>query len=376
MNTFSKSADLIATAISDVETQGVMEVPLDQVLFHSPAHIEIAGLTDKIEGKVIKSFFKSLHLDGKFNEYYDKAFGREDWAALISRLRDKSESPVFHARLENDVVTHIRVKRDGGVQNSKFLEMLLDLDKDFHFDLKYFSVNPQTGIFSGELLIPESHKEIILGDLWNHGISFFNDPGAIEHTKVLTLLNRLVCTNGATVPIRKGVIYAGKDQPSMIDYRKIIHNAISRFSIEQSLVEPLHILKNANASIGELLYYTRLLEQLQDGVFDPLIQTLIRYDYLSELYGVASLDQSKRWKSTADSGYNAYDLLNLLTWVGSHDRIHCGGHDISYTLTESEKMQLQITAGKLLFRTPDLIDVARKSAEFDPKYQLNLAMLN
>jgi hypothetical protein len=70
-----------------------------------------------------------------------------------------------------------------------------------------------------------------------------------------------------------------------------------------------------------------------------------------QAYGVNLDEKSKKWKSTADSGINAYDFFNMLTWIASHPG--------EVKMDRSDRIDLQIQASNLLFKPQyDLEDIA------------------
>jgi len=68
-------------------------------------------------------------------------------------------------------------------------------------------------------------------------------------------------------------------------------------------------------------------------------------------YGVNLEEKSKKWKSTANTGINAYDFFNMLTWIASHPE--------EVKMDKTDRINLQIQSSNLLFKNQlDLEDVA------------------
>ena len=70
-------------------------------------------------------------------------------------------------------------------------------------------------------------------------------------------------------------------------------------------------------------------------------------------------EKSRKWKSTANSGINAYQFFNMLTYIASHpDKI---------IMDRSDRTDLQIAASNLLFKKQlDLEDVAQSAQVIYP----------
>ncbi len=62
---------------------------------------------------------------------------------------------------------------------------------------------------------------------------------------------------------------------------------------------------------------------------------------LNKAYGCIVHEMPQQWKETADTGKNAYDFFNDLTYLASHD---------DDTMTDRDRVELQIKASDLLFR--------------------------
>ena len=77
-------------------------------------------------------------------------------------------------------------------------------------------------------------------------------------------------------------------------------------------------------------------------------------------YGVDITQKSRKWKTTANTGINAYDFFNLLTYVASHPE--------KIMMDRSDRTDLQIVASNLLFKKElDLEDVATPTKVIYPR---------
>ena len=120
----------------------------------------------------------------------------------------------------------------------------------------------------------------------------------------------------------------------------------------ETLKKSIHHLKNNNVSLGEFYYYRKQLESKnQDGEYDDILAKYFDDAIFYDMYGENIKAKSQKWLATANSGINAYDMFNSITFLGSHPDEAKINHD--------DRVDLQIAATRLLFKESlDLEDVA------------------
>ncbi len=152
---------------------------------------------------------------------------------------------------------------------------------------------------------------------------------------------------------------------SKIDQRK--HSIIKIGEvIRRSLVDPnaalgdlikfaVSHLRVRNASVAEFQAMRGSLKKAlkeDEELFQRLDARYFDDAHIQRAYGVILADQTPKWRASADSGVNAYDLFNLSTWVASHSK------DTGITDPE-QQLALQISAANFLFKNPlDMEDIA------------------
>ena len=73
-------------------------------------------------------------------------------------------------------------------------------------------------------------------------------------------------------------------------------------------------------------------------------------DYLIKKYGDELIEKSDRWLSTADSGINAFDVLNSATYIASRAN--------EFNICNNNVLKIQRLAAKTMLDTLDLQHVA------------------
>ncbi|MCS6904767.1 MAG: hypothetical protein RML72_00560 [Bacteroidia bacterium] len=192
-------------------------------------------------------------------------------------------------------------------------------------------------------------------EVWTKGMElFYKDLDLrINHT-----FERLVCTNGCVVKHRQYTanISTQNFSADMIA-RKIGHYLQFENDFRRMIQEQVKKLKAVNASLAEYLRFRSILKREEREV--PIADKYFPIEIYNRAYDTNILEKSAKWLSTADSGWNCYDLFNHVTYLGSHPEEH-------KDLTPEIRMQLQIESSSLLMKQElDLNNIA-------PRVQINL----
>jgi len=209
-------------------------------------------------------------------------------------------------------------------------------------------IKNKTNTFEADEL--DSHHE-----LWVKGLEFFHEGMnlGINHS-----FERLICTNGCVVNHRKFAtnISTKYFNPDLIT-RKMAHYLHFDNEFKMMIQDQVKKLKEINASLHEYLIFRNLFKShnLDTSVAEKYFPIRIH----NEVYDCNVLEKSSRWLSTADSGMNAFDLFNHITYISSHDQ-ECKDIPAVFATT------LQIASSSLLMKHElDLKNIA-------PKVQINL----
>lgn len=289
-----------------------------------------------------------------------KKMSEEDWESVSHKLQYISAQQPVYARkatgLPQIVDLQLASKKapNGGILVPEIFDAIYEnlvssSADDYVLSDKFY--DEEKGIVSVTLL--NSQKEIdVFGtqeDMWKTGkIITFSDTEFGIHP----FFERLVCTNGN---VAKQYGFSTNVTKSKYNFSRInamlerdIMNASD--SANSILSDATKHLKKTNVSVRELLEYRNFFNE---EAHSKILEKYFDLSYLNKVYRCDVEGMHNIWKSTADTGRNAYDFINDLTYIASHPK--------ETGIDEISRRQLQITASNLIFKeTLDLELVAPK----------------
>jgi hypothetical protein len=191
-------------------------------------------------------------------------------------------------------------------------------------------------------------------EIWSKGMElFYQDLDLrINHT-----FERLVCANGCVVKHRQYTANISTHNFNTDTIaRKIGHYLQFENDFRLMIQDQVKKLKGVNASLAEYLRFRNLLKREEREV--AIADKYFPIEIYNKAYNTNVLEKSAKWLSTADTGWNAYDLFNRVTYLGSHPEEH-------KDITPELRLQLQIESSSLLMKNElDLNNIA-------PRVQIN-----
>ena len=162
-------------------------------------------------------------------------------------------------------------------------------------------------------------------DTWNVGYKVsFNE----NEYNVSPIYERLICSNGMTSVSKGRSTNIAKNNFNEERIYKITHRVFrSVDKIAKDLVDQTNFLKSNTLSLYELGQIKKRIENLLMEVELKPEVTLAQKSEISDSIDFAKYDniyhcevakKSWRWKTTANSGVNAYDMLNQITNIATH----------------------------------------------------------
>lgn len=327
--------------------------------------IDIAGEKMMVGGEelsetAVKKILGHLRVKNNFLGLGKKMIP-SDWDTVKDKLKTASFNQVVHARkvtesdgskkiddiymaapkttgvLEIDAIfdevidSIVSTGKDISIKQASFLE-----DKD-EVALTLLEHDEEVDIFSDGTDLWKVGKQIV----WN-GMTFSIAP----------FFERLVCTNGNTAKQFGFKANISNNKFNMGKIQSILEKEITlqSDSMDKYLIDAANHMKYTNISVREFLAYKNIFNERSH---EPILKKWFDESYLNRSYGVIVADMPGQWQSTADSGKNAYDFFNTITYISSHPA--------EAALTERERLNLQIKASDLLFRKAfDLEQLAPK----------------
>jgi hypothetical protein len=158
---------------------------------------------------------------------------------------------------------------------------------------------------------------------------------------VAPFFERLVCTNGNTAPQFGFKANISNNKFNIEKIKKILEKEVTLTSdsLETYLVDSVNHLKHYNVSVREFMKYRNMFNETNHS---DIIKKWLDDSKMNRAYGCIVSEMPELWKTTADSGKNAYDFFNDLTYIASHPD--------EAAMTNRERMDVQIKASDLLFK--------------------------
>ncbi|NBP03614.1 MAG: hypothetical protein EBU90_26665 [Proteobacteria bacterium] len=288
---------------------------------------------------------------------------------IISEVKDdkKQWEPLYDAlnELKDDkIVTGVRHRSTGNI--IKFLNRGIehrrdiDLSKGLDYTNKYLeNVNEDLQIRRAQFdpfnlrvgldfANPSSNIDVFGDgkDIWSTGFSVGFTEGGMQSAPFFL---RLICSNGM-MAMERMAHRANKDETLS---ERTFMKQLGKFENGQiwgaEIAGHCNRLKKNNASIHEFYGARSLLERFDE----ELAKAVLDDEELKSRYAACNVDITKRnsrWKATASTNINSYDLFNLLTHTATHRATE--QEDIS------QRIAMNAFASKLLFKGPDLASVA------------------
>jgi len=295
-----------------------------------------------------KRILSHLRVKNNFLEL-ERRMTEEDWATVANKLKMVNANQAVYGRKKtntNSVVDlHIghRKAPNGGIQIPEIFDELIEnllgsSANDYVLSDRYFSED--TGEVSVTLL--RSGEEIdVFGsgeDMWKTGKRITWSP--VNFT-LFPFFERLSCTNGNVSRQYGFGTNVSKSKYNLGKIKTVLESEILHASDAATpmLTAATRHLKKNNVSVREFLQYRSFFDEEEH---DHILSKYFDTSYLSTNYRCDVEGMHPIWKSTADTGKNAYDFFNDLTYIASHPN--------EIKLEEEKRRELQIKASDILFK--------------------------
>jgi len=328
------------------------------------SNINIAGsiLSRRALNKILASF----RVRNTFFKY-EKDLTEDNWNTIKNILKNANQNIEFWGRRWNDgqgfsTITELYQRNleigtatDLNSNFNTYFDMVIEAleNSDIAFDWKSGEFDIEKEMVNIIMITTDSEIDIFRNnvDLWKTGVNLnwdllkFSDAPFFE---------RLICTNGM-VSQNQGFRANIQNKKFNLDkIEKEIKNIIMKphAKFEDSLQMASAHLRDNNVSLKEFYDFRDFfVSKNKDKVYDHILDKVFNETDIFRNYAVNILEKSEKWLSTADSGRNAYDFINDMTYIGSHsDEVNINPNDAK---------ELQIKAGDLFFKSKlDLEDVA------------------
>lgn len=334
--------------------RSIVSFNANQIEFDDNIYVGDALLSKKAMNKILNG----LRVKQNFLNY-NKMMDERDWDTIQNLLKNANANMHFYGKKENtndgNIIDELYVNRDNpnlstenyGVYFETLRNNLFASEKQFA--IKQLSFDDDSEAINIKLLLENSSIDIFNNniDIWKHGhdiswdhLKFSNAP----------FFERLICTNGMIAQNFgfKVTMQNKKFNVSQIEkeIQRLISNPDDRIRME--LMEASNHLQRNNISLHEFYEFRKLFNT---DTHAHLLSTVFNERDIFRFYGENPAEKSRKWLSTADSGRNAYDFINDMTYIGSHPNEVGISGDLSRVL--------HTKTGNLFFKKElDLEDIA------------------
>lgn len=317
-----------------------------------------------VRDNALSKIFSMLRVKKNFSDFATK-MAEEDWRSVSDKLKTAEGNVKLYGSIVKDEKGNQQIvdvlphrdgkKNDDDASHRQYFDWITESLEESEKEYSLKSMNFDVAKDKVELiLLNQSESVDVFGndaDLWKMGDRFAFTGLQFNYAP---FFERLVCTNGNTAnqfgfgaDISKNTFNNKKIQ-SVIEKSIKFHSETMPATLEQAVQH----LKGNNISIKEFYQFREFFtSRNEEGVYDRLLLDYFDDKPFYKGYGMDITSKSRKWKSTADSGINAYDYFNALTYLASHP------DDIK--LIGDHRAALQIEASNLLFKKElDLEDIA------------------
>lgn len=285
------------------------------------------------------------------NNFLDlgKKMTPSDWTTVKDKLKSASFNQTVHARKVKDAGLdkiddiYMAAPKTTGVLEidaifGELIESVISTGKDISMKESYFLTDKDEACVT---LLENDDQIDIIGngsDMWKMGKQIVWNG---MNFSISPFFERLVCTNGNTAKQYGFKANISNNKFNIDKIKKIMEAEITLQSDTHNkyLIDATHHLRQSEVSVREFLTFRNLFNE---NDHEAILKKWFDESYLNRAYGVVVADQPGQWQVTAETGKNAYNFFNDLTYIASHPA--------DAKLTDRERLSLQIKASDLLFR--------------------------
>jgi len=360
IDTVNKIRNFVTPILSGQAGKDFTTVSLKDISIDDGMKIADAPLSDS----AMRTVLRTLNIKPQFLDFREN-LSPQDWALIGKKLKEARGDVDMFANIINpndptkSEVLSLVLKNpkkkisDVNTTSSSVIDLIENslLSSEVNFSVNGMGFNEKNNLFSIDLINEDFQFEPFKGDMWKKGESFNFNSVVFRN---MPMLERLSCTNGMTT---KNFGFASNIGQTRFNENKIeaeIRKSLLKDNnnVHEMIDAMLKRLKKTNISVAEFFAWKNQFKRFGEDY------KVIADKYFNEapLFAAYKTDLDKKpeiWKKTADTGINAYNFLNLVTWIASHP-------DES-GVSKEKGDSLKISAGNYLFKKNfDLERIAEK----------------
>lgn len=347
-------------ALSSMKDRTFTEFSLKDLDFENGITLRGTPLRGQAAAKVLNT----LRVKKNFTDMVHK-MSPEDWSQVSYKLKKAEGEIKLHGAITGEGegreitwaydVNENKKRADDQVNYENYFNWLTESlgETEKLYALKDFHYNTREDVFNLTLLEQDTELDVFgTGlDMWKSGQRFTFSGLYYNYAP---FFERLICTNGNVARQYGKSADISKQRYNNAKIEESIRRSIIQRNsdIPVLLTDAVNHLKDNNVSLAEFYAYKNFFESRnENGRYDRILSQYFDEKPFYQAYGVNIKEKSHKWKSTANSGINAYDFFNHLTYLASHPK--------EVIMDHNDRLKLQIDASGLMFKKQlDLEDIA------------------
>lgn len=317
-------------------------------------NIEIGNETMSYDGNELTEnakyqILKDLRVRNSFMDF-SKEMTISDWNTVKDKLTCAPKNDIYARIIDDngtkkvDDIRSANIKNTGSISMNLIFQKLIDSIVSSSKDLILRNASFVEKNYEIIVQLVENANEIdIFGnqkDVWKTGTQITWNGLKFQ---IAPFAERLVCTNGMTANQYGYKSNVSNKKFNIGKIEKMLEKEIVLESNTMDLVimDAAKHLSSINASVNEFLLLRNLFDEENHS---EIIEKYFDEKRIDKAYNALVSEKPNRWQMTADSGRNAYELFNDMTYIASHF------DDTVFNLSESERFELQRLASGFFFK--------------------------
>lgn len=353
-NVVDQLTDFKQEILKRTEEAPIILVPhsIRQINLNQSGKDTLVELNDKILSKrAVKDLADRFRIKSKFFQL-GKEMGKEELNEITDKLKNLKDEDILCEETGNTIKNIYFAYPEKKRKVTANLEVINNLDRviqnvsasDKAYSINRLSFSDQQMV-NIELLTDET-LEVLDNDPWKIGVQ---TNFSKTEFNVNPLLLRKICTNGMMA-----APYGFQSNISQMKWNteKIEEEIMKIFlnpndSMKDIIKENVQILKNSNISIAELnktknVFFKNIDDEAKAAA---VVKNFFNDTQLTQFYGNLE-EKTHQFLKTADTGINAYDHFNMLTWITSHLN--------ESKISSDDQFKINLRAGDILFAASEL----------------------
>jgi hypothetical protein len=343
-----------------IEAQPIRrEVSLQQIKIIDNEAIEYNGHPVKMSHEAFKDFMSILKVPTAFVDRFKNIVGPEAQQKFINTIKNvmaSSDNKTVTLVLNPNKMEIVAVHKTSRnlVSNTTAIDFITNIIHESGLSVADFNINTDNGgiavnTFSTNMQfnVPGMKDEHFIG-----GISFTNNPK--NGFQVSPYINRLVCANGmVTRGFEEQLKLTNLSEKEMGKFMEHLKGLRDNRYQPAGFIDAVNLMSNTNASLAEMYMVENAIRNVSDikrDELEPWVQVKSTEAAFARIgIDTNTLDNSKL--KNAKTGTTVWDLINGLT--------HFATHDNGYEISNYDRTRLQVVAGQLLTKDPDMGNLVR-----------------